>query len=61
MSAALSVECLVCAAELDPGVDPDKGEILECGSCGQEHEVTGTAAGAVQVDLAPEVEEDWGE
>jgi alpha-aminoadipate carrier protein LysW len=61
MTTAISAECLVCDSALDAGEAPEKGEIIECGSCGQEHEVTGTTAGTVTVELAPEVEEDWGE
>ena len=61
MTIAISTGCLVCDSALDIAEAPEKGEILECGSCGQEHEVTGVDAGLVTVELAPEVEEDWGE
>jgi alpha-aminoadipate carrier protein LysW len=61
MTTAIAAECLVCDSALDAGDAPEKGEIIECGSCGQEHEVTAANAGAVTVELAPEVEEDWGE
>ncbi len=36
------------------------GEIVQCTSCGQEHEVLRLMEG-LQLGLAPEVEEDWGE
>lgn len=41
--------------------DWEKGEIIECTACGQEHEVVDRSADAVRVELAPEIEEDWGE
>jgi alpha-aminoadipate carrier protein LysW len=40
-------------------VDPEKGEIVECGDCGAELEVISLEP--VQLQLAPEEEEDWGE
>ena len=61
MTTAFASECLVCDSPLDITQVPEKGEILECGACGQEHEVVGLDAGKVTVELAPEVEEDWGE
>lgn len=53
--------CLVCDTPF--AVDPawEKGEIVECGSCGQEHEVSEKSEAGAKLDLAPEVEEDWGE
>jgi alpha-aminoadipate carrier protein LysW len=39
----------------------EKGEIIECTACGQEHEVTAATEGDVRIALAPEIEEDWGE
>lgn len=61
MTSVTLTKCLVCDSALEVGATPETGEIIECGSCGQEHEVTGVNAGAIVVDLAPEVEEDWGE
>ena len=40
-------------------VDPLEGEIVPCADCGVELEVIALAPFAL--DLAPEVEEDWGE
>lgn len=55
------VVCLVCDSALDIDSGSEKGEIVECGTCGQEHELTNAAENAYEVALAPEVEEDWGE
>jgi alpha-aminoadipate carrier protein LysW len=52
-------ECLECAAELELGVDLEEGEILVCPDCGVELEVMGLDP--ITLELAPEVEEDWGE
>ena len=53
------MECPECGAQLDLGGDVEVGEILVCPDCGVELEVMGLDP--VTVDLAPEVEEDWGE
>jgi len=53
------VECPECGAEIELEDDLILGEILECPDCGVELEVTGLDP--VEVDLAPEEEEDWGE
>jgi len=52
-------QCLECGAELELDADVEEGEILVCPDCGVELEVTGLDPGTVE--LAPEVEEDWGE
>jgi len=39
--------------------EPELGEIVTCPDCGVELEVTGLDP--VTLELAPEVEEDWGE
>lgn len=54
-----TVTCVECAAEVALDDDVILGEIVECPDCGVELEVTGLDP--VAVDLAPEVEEDWGE
>ena len=53
--------CLVCATPFEVQQGWDTGEIIECTACGQEHEVVEISASGVRVELAPEVEEDWGE
>ncbi|MEU6860678.1 lysine biosynthesis protein LysW [Glycomyces sp. NPDC046736] len=56
-----SADCLVCDAPFTIDAEWEKGEIVECGSCGQEHEVAEQTAALTRLELAPEVEEDWGE
>lgn len=52
-------ECPECAAELNVASDVEEGEIVVCPDCGAELEVIST--NPLELDLAPEVEEDWGE
>lgn len=54
-----AVECPECAANLAVGQNVLVGEILDCQDCGAELEVRAT--NPVRVELAPQVEEDWGE
>jgi alpha-aminoadipate carrier protein LysW len=51
--------CPECGAELDLGSDTVVAEIVVCPDCGVELEVMGVDP--IEVGLAPEVEEDWGE
>ncbi|MGD9144711.1 MAG: lysine biosynthesis protein LysW [Anaerolineae bacterium] len=53
------MECLQCAGELDLAPDVELGEIIVCPDCGVEWEVMNTEP--ITLELAPEVEEDWGE
>ena len=53
------MKCIECGAELEPGSDVEIGEIIVCPDCGIELEVMGLDP--IVLDLAPEVEEDWGE
>lgn len=55
----IMLACPECAAELALGVDVEEGEIVVCPDCGAELEIMGTSPLSVQ--MAPEVEEDWGE
>jgi alpha-aminoadipate/glutamate carrier protein LysW len=57
---ATAAECLQCATAIAVPAETEAGDILACAGCGQEHEVLEVHPG-VQLDLAPEVEEDWGE
>ena len=50
-------ECPVCGLEFKLASDAEEGEIISCGDCGSELEVTG----ADKVDEAPQEEEDWGQ
>ncbi|MFG2006885.1 lysine biosynthesis protein LysW [Spirillospora sp. NPDC048911] len=52
-------ECPECTAPMALAPDARVSEIVECGDCRIELEVTSTAPPALIV--APEVEEDWGE
>jgi alpha-aminoadipate/glutamate carrier protein LysW len=54
-----TLECPECVAEIPFMGELLKGEILTCPDCGAELEVT--AASPIQLSLAPQVEEDWGE
>lgn len=53
------MECLECGAELELEADVEVGEIVVCPDCGVELEVI--SLDPIALDLAPEVEEDWGE
>lgn len=54
------VECPECGAKLLNLPDnPLVGEVFRCPECGVELEVIST--NPIVLDLAPEVEEDWGE
>jgi alpha-aminoadipate carrier protein LysW len=51
--------CPECGGELDLGADTVVAEIVVCPDCGAELEVM--SVDPMELDLAPEVEEDWGE
>ncbi len=52
-------QCPECAAELTLPPDLEVGEIVVCPDCGAELEVRATDP--LTLELAPPVEEDWGE
>ncbi len=52
-------ECVECLAELELDADVEEGEIVVCPDCGVELEVVSIEP--LTLELAPEVEEDWGE
>lgn len=56
----MSVNCLTCNTKIELEEDALEGEIIECDSCGQEHELVKNEEG-YKLDFAPEIEEDWGE
>ena len=51
--------CIECDAEFSADANLVAGEILTCPDCSVELEVI--SLNPLQIDLAPEVEEDWGE
>ena len=58
MTTVQALECPECAAALR-AAPTLAGEILDCTDCGAELEVV--TLSPLKVQLAPEVEEDWGE
>ena len=56
---AKSAECPECAGQLELADDVEEGEFVVCPDCGVELEVIGRSP--IVLELAPEVEEDWGE
>ena len=57
--ATQSAECPECGAAVEVSEKVEKGEIVQCPDCGAELEVVKVAP--VELALAPEEEEDWGE
>ncbi|MGB9776678.1 MAG: lysine biosynthesis protein LysW [Anaerolineae bacterium] len=53
------VQCPECAAALTLAPDVEVGEIVLCPDCGVELEVR--SLNPIVLELAPQVEEDWGE
>jgi len=54
-----ATNCVECDAAVAVNEDCVIGEVTPCPECGVELEVTATDP--LTVELAPEVEEDWGE
>ena len=52
-------ECPECGADIVEGVGYEEGEIINCEDCGVELEVI--SEDPLELALAPEEEEDWGE
>ena len=55
----MNTECPECGVDVAFEETPMAGEIIECEDCGVELEVT--TVEPLKVEVAPEVEEDWGE
>lgn len=53
------VDCQVCGAGVSVARDVIVSELIACGECGTEYEVTGLSP--IAVAEAPQEEEDWGE
>ena len=56
---ATNSTCPECAADVTFTRPPLQGEVVRCRECKAELEVTNTAP--IELTLAPQVEEDWGE
>lgn len=59
MESAVSIACPVCEAEVKIAEGTVVGELMDCAECGVELEVT--KIDPIEIQEAPEVEEDWGE
>ncbi len=55
----MTPDCPICEASIEVTEDTVVGELLMCDECGTELEIT--SLDPVEVQEAPEVEEDWGE
>lgn len=55
-----SCNCLLCDEVLAIKADSLLGEIVQCPSCGQQHEILDNTS-SLKLGFAPEIEEDWGE
>lgn len=56
---AFSTYCPECAGSVELARQPLQGEVIRCACCSAELEVL--AVQPLQIALAPQVEEDWGE
>ncbi|MFN8530520.1 MAG: lysine biosynthesis protein LysW [Anaerolineae bacterium] len=59
MTAPRTVICPECEAELTLPTNVMENELIACSDCGAELEVI--SLNPIEIALAPEVEEDWGE
>lgn len=59
MTTPTTIECPECAADVPVPADVMANEIIVCPECAAELEII--TLDPLTVDLAPEVEEDWGE
>ncbi len=56
---SFTANCPICDAAIHLAADTIQGELLECAECGTELEVVSTEP--IQLQEAPQEEEDWGE
>jgi alpha-aminoadipate carrier protein LysW len=54
-----TIECIECGSVVETTGDVMIGEVIECMTCAAELEVISVTP--ITVELAPEIEEDWGE
>ena len=52
-------DCPVCGADIEPGENTIKNELMDCEDCGVELEVI--EVNPFSVEEAPQEEEDWGQ
>jgi len=57
----MKVICQECGGEIDVPNDVIVGEILACPDCGTEYEVLQVNNDGIQLKIAENVGEDWGE
>ena len=60
LTTGTAAECVQCGTEVTMPSGNEIGDILSCRGCGQELEVMELVP-AIRLQLAPEIEEDWGE
>ncbi len=55
----MMAECIVCGIKMTIPEDTEVNEIILCEECETELEVVGL--NPIELQMAPEIEEDWGE
>ena len=56
----MNLKCPSCDSNIKLSSDLEVGEIVSCEECGEELEIT-ERDGIKELQIAPDVEEDWGE
>lgn len=59
MITANSTTCPICEANVSIPADAMQNELISCADCGSELEIISLSP--LTLDVAPDVEEDWGE
>lgn len=59
--ADLSANCPICDGKINIPEDTEETEILNCSECGNRVVVESISGDKVELEEAPEIEEDWGE
>ena len=55
----MTVTCIICEAKVELPDDCCEGELLVCSDCGTELEVINL--NPIEIEEAPQIQEDWGE
>ncbi|MGB9728314.1 MAG: alpha-aminoadipate/glutamate carrier protein LysW/ArgW [Thermoprotei archaeon] len=58
---AIKVMCQVCGGTITIPDDAIVGEIVSCPDCGIDYEVSQINNGSIQLKIAEDIGEDWGE